>query len=278
MGRERKVKGRDSTRDSGPFVATPWQVLDSAAYLGLSHPAKALLMELARQYVRDNNGRLLASRAYLQPRGWTSSDTVNRALKELVAAKLIHQTVMGHRPNKASWYAVTWRTLDRLPGYDAGAAESFERGAYAKQPLKNAVLKPSGGVGRPLIAPSGGVESTPVAPSGGAIKGVFGTPPTPGDGHHLDKPSTVPELGALQEPCIDREAVPTSVTRKALKKLATLSNSGPVAEIAIQAARSAGVTIEQLTDWADPDTVARALAGGVRHWQDLWTATLEESL
>jgi hypothetical protein len=94
--------------------------------------------------------------------------------------------------------------------------------------------------------------------------------------HRLTKPTNGRDW--LPAGLVDREAVPASVTRKALKKLATLPNSGPVAEIAIQAARGAGVTIEQLTDWADPVTVARALAGGSRHWQDLWTATLEESL
>lgn len=290
MGRERRSKGHDTSRDGGPFLALPWQVLDCPGYLGLSHPAKALLIDIARQYVRDNNGRLLASRAHMSKRGWTSSDTVNRALKELMAAKLIHQTVMGHRPNKASWYAVTWRTLDKLQGYDAGAAESFERGAYAKQPLKNAVLKPSGGVGLPHIAPSGGVESTSVAPSDGAMRGVFGTPPTPGDGHHLDKPSTVPELEAPQHTgnyrrlnckrtgvdgwlpagLVNREVVPVAVTRKAAKHLSKLPKGAHDA-VAIQAGRAAGLSIDQLSEWAGPYTTARALAAGSRPWRDLWT-------
>lgn len=60
---------RDTGRVGGPFVAMPWHVLDSPAYVGLSHPARSLLMEMARQFVRDNNGRLLASRAYLAERG-----------------------------------------------------------------------------------------------------------------------------------------------------------------------------------------------------------------
>lgn len=145
MGRDRRKKGHDTTRDAGQFVALPCVVLDCPAYMGLSHPAKSLLLEIARQYNRDNNGRLLASRAHLLDRGWTSNDTITRALKELQAAKLIHQTVMGHRPNKASWYAVTWRTLDRHPGYDHGAVESFVRGAYKNTPLKNDGATPPDG-------------------------------------------------------------------------------------------------------------------------------------
>lgn len=189
MGRDRRKKGHDTTRDAGQFVALPCVVLDCPNYLNLSHPARSLLLEIARQYNRDNNGRLLASRSYLAARGWTSADTISRALKELVAARLIHQTVMGCRPNKASWFALTWRTLDRHPGYDHGAVESFVRGAYKNTTLKNDSLRPSDGPERPKIGPSDGLETEPIGPSHGPIKGVFGTSPSPSDGHHLDKPS-----------------------------------------------------------------------------------------
>ena len=168
--RNRGSKG-DTGRDAGGFVALPWSVLDCPAYAALSHPARSLLLEIARQFVRDNNGRLLASTAYLSKRGWTSADVITRAKRELIAAGFIHETVKGHRPNKASWYAVTWRALDRLPGYDTGAAETFVRGAY-----QNATLRPSRGIGKPSIAPSPGIESAT---------------PTPSNGNHLDMPSAV---------------------------------------------------------------------------------------
>ena len=112
--RNPKRKGHDTSRDQGGFIALPWSVLDCPAYARLSHPARGLLLELARQFVRDNNGRLLASRAYLFERGWKSADTITNAKRELLAAGFIHETVMGHRPNKASWYAVTWRSLDKI--------------------------------------------------------------------------------------------------------------------------------------------------------------------
>lgn len=178
----------DSGRDSGGFLALPWSVLDSPAYAALSHPARSLLLEIARQFVRDNNGRLLASAAYLSKRGWKSADVITRAKRELLAAGFIHETVMGHRPNKASWYAVTWRTLDRLPGYDEGAAKAFVRGAY-----QNAELRPSHGVeGRP-IAPSHGAGKARSIPSHGAIRPIFQGLSTPSRGNHLEKPSPVLE-------------------------------------------------------------------------------------
>ncbi len=82
-GRNRGQKG-DSGRDAGGFVALPWSVLDCPAYAALSHPARALLFELARQFVRDNNGRLLASAAYLAKRGWKSADVITRAKRDLI--------------------------------------------------------------------------------------------------------------------------------------------------------------------------------------------------
>lgn len=186
----RAGKRGGSGRDPGGFVAMPWSVLDSPAFAALSHPARSLLWEISRQIGPANNGRLLASSAYLAPRGWKSADVINRAKKELLEAGFLHQTVQGHRPNKASWYAVTWLVLERLPGYDAGAVESFERGLYRK----NAPLTPSRGVERRSIAPSRGVESPATAPSRGAIRPVLARLPTPSHGNLSEEPS--PALAA----------------------------------------------------------------------------------
>lgn len=194
--RNPKRKGHDTSRDQGGFVALPWSVLDCPAYARLSHPARSLLWEFARQYVRDNNGRLLASGVYLAKRGWRSQDVVTRAKRELLDAGFIHETAMGHRPNKASWYAVTWRALDKLPGYDAGATETFKRGAYQQNPpLKNASLTPSHGVERVAIAPPHGVEVAPPTPSHGAIRATFDHSSTPSHGDHLDMPSIATGFG-----------------------------------------------------------------------------------
>ena len=166
----------DSGRDAGGFVAMPWSVLDSPAYARLSHPARSLLMEIARQCLQDNNGRLLASAAHLSKRGWRSADVITRAKRDLIEAGFIHETVKGHRPNRASWYAVTWRNIDRLKGYDHGAVESFERGAYRKHDhLKIATLKPSRGTEVPSIALSHGVVSRTLTPPQGAITSVLTT-------------------------------------------------------------------------------------------------------
>ena len=185
------TKGRkDAGRDAGGFVALPWTVLDSPAFTRLAYPARALLLEIARQFVGDNNGRLLVSGRYLAERGWNSNGVITKAKRELIEAGFIHETVKGHRPNKASWYAVTWYVLDRLPGFDPGAAASFERGAYRRDNRSHGDgLTPAPGAKAAVIAPSHGAVVSSPAPSAGAMKGRKAVSATPARGDHLDKPS-----------------------------------------------------------------------------------------
>jgi len=129
MSRKNRRTG-GSDRDAGGFVALPFSVIDSTAYRGLSVHARALLIDIARQLRGDNNGSLLCSRAHMAPLGWKSNDMLTKARDELVAAGLLFQTVQGHRPNRASWYAITWLGLDKLNGYDAEAVATFRRSAY----------------------------------------------------------------------------------------------------------------------------------------------------
>lgn len=188
-GRNKYAKG-DTGRDSGGFIALPWSVLDCAAYGRLSMHARALLFEVARQIDGDNNGRLLLSRAFMEKRGWKSADMLTKAKRELLEGGFIFETVMGHRPNKASWYAVTWRRLDRIPGYDVGTHECFERGAYRKNaPLKNASLIPPHGTERPVIGPPHGTETSLPVPPHGPIKPVLVACSVPPHGNLLEKPS-----------------------------------------------------------------------------------------
>jgi len=206
-----KVKrGKGSSRDPGGFIALPWSVMDTPAYLALSMHARALLLEVARQYVHDNNGRLLLSRAFLEGRGWKSADMLTKAKRELLDGGFIYQTVQGHRPNKASWYAITWHSLDRHHGFDPGAAEAFQRSAYMAKAApampkpkptrdelyrkwdkpENASLRPPHGTEAPSIAPPHGTETPPPVPPHGPISPISAPLSVPPHGHHLDMPST----------------------------------------------------------------------------------------
>lgn len=192
MRRRKKATGRVE----GPFLALPWDVLDSPAYSRLSGSAVRLLLELGRQYVRDNNGRLLTSMAHLGKRGWNSAATVTKAVRELEEAGFIHQTVKGHRPNKASWWALTWQTLDRIEGYDPGAYTTFKKRAYRDG--ENTALIPESGAKSPRIAPKTGVSKGLPTPQTGAMEGLLSTAPIPKSGNHLEKPSA-PKIRTRQD-------------------------------------------------------------------------------
>ncbi|MDA1332427.1 MAG: hypothetical protein O3A65_08120 [Proteobacteria bacterium] len=141
MGLDKARRGfkKGAGRDGGGFVAMPWSVLDCPAYRHLSHPARSLLMVFARQYVKNNNGQLLASSKYLSKRGWKSADVIQRAKRELIEGEFIYETVKGGRPNKASWYAITWQDFDKNPRHDAGAWEGWKsaRSGYSKIKCSN---------------------------------------------------------------------------------------------------------------------------------------------
>ena len=208
---------RETGRDPGPFVALPLSVLDCPGYAALSHPARALLLEVARQCKGDDNGRLLLSRVYLAGRGWKSADVIQRAKVELIKAEFIFETVRGHRPNKASWYAVTWHKLGKLQGFDPGAEKAFEQGAYKRNvplldvkklrgfqaakdvhlpPVKSAALIPPTGTESPGVAPSPGTEHPAPIPLRGAVRGALAPAPVPPHGHPLEEPSAVVALAA----------------------------------------------------------------------------------
>lgn len=144
--------------DGKQFVLLPFNVIDSKSYRALSVYARSLLVDIARQYSGTNNGMLLCSRMKLKTLGWNSQSTLHKAKKELVEFGFLYETFKGHRPNKASLYALTWYSLTKNPKFDEGAFETFERSAYARaEPLisasKNAKLSPPGGQQMNLTGP-----------------------------------------------------------------------------------------------------------------------------
>jgi hypothetical protein len=140
----RKFKSRKWEPLSGNFVAMPHFVMESPDYLSLTGSSVRLLLDIAKQYNGKNNGKLLTSMAFMKTRGWKSSDTLTRAIRELDQAGFIHQTVKGHRPNRASWWALTWRSLDPDSRFDPGAHAAFKKFSFQHQPLqpKNTGLTP----------------------------------------------------------------------------------------------------------------------------------------
>lgn len=101
------VRGKKS---SERFVKLPAHVLQTPAYRALGASARALLVDVLQGYNGSNNGRLLASMAYLKPLGWRSSATVAAALKELMEHGFVIKVRQGGigATRTACCYAVTW--------------------------------------------------------------------------------------------------------------------------------------------------------------------------
>lgn len=159
----KSYKQSKAKRDGDRYLALPHVVIDSPSYRALGYPARALLIDIARQYTGSNNGRLVACAKYLKPLGWNSNDTVTRALAQLKESALLIETRMGMRPNRAAWFALGWYQLDAVDGMDIDP-RTYRTGAY-----KIAALIPRGGVERVRTVPAGGVRASAVAPFAGAI-------------------------------------------------------------------------------------------------------------
>jgi hypothetical protein len=168
------------------------------------------------QFKGDDNGRMLLSLAYLSKRGWNSPDVILRAKRQLLDGNFIFETVKGHRPNKASWYAVTWRKLDNIKGFDPGVEKAFEQGAYRRDVavptpkmtasfavnhastdrVKNAVVITSPVAVPPSIGTSGEVGRCLPSTSDGAIATVLSGRPATSGVHPLEEPSAGVDIGA----------------------------------------------------------------------------------
>jgi len=143
MAKSRYKNAKDK-RDGESHIGVPHCVLNGAAYLGLNAYARMLLWDLAAQYRGDNNGDMCAAWKVMQPRGWRSQETLQKAKRDLIDLGLIVETRKGARPNKATLYAVTWCALDHCGGKLDISERAFPRGAYRQNdplpPLKIASL------------------------------------------------------------------------------------------------------------------------------------------
>jgi len=113
----RRSKGRSDY--PGGFAGIPRMVMKHPDYQNLSGGAVKLLVELAGQYRRGNNGDLTAAYSVLRKRGFGSKGAISRAVQELQKAGMIIQTRAGRFINPGghcALYALTWQPIDECPG------------------------------------------------------------------------------------------------------------------------------------------------------------------
>lgn len=104
----RRGQSAPKTTTKHPYAAIEHRVIDSPAFADLKPTAQALLVLLARQLTKDNNGHLQASFKWCSRFGIGSEHTLRTAIAELIEHGFIYRT-RSHGANGA-WarYAVTW--------------------------------------------------------------------------------------------------------------------------------------------------------------------------
>ena len=110
---EQQRRGSQTPRKTStkhPYAAIEHRVIDSPAYADLTFSARSLLVLIARQLSKDNNGRLQATYSYMRRFGF-SENTLSRSIQELIAHGMISRTRSGGYQQGAAQYAVTWLSL-----------------------------------------------------------------------------------------------------------------------------------------------------------------------
>ena len=110
--KRRRLTGRQTTNS---FLSLPHHVLNHENFRCLSPRATKLVIDIAAQYRGKNNGDLCAPLSLMRKRGWTSSDQLNKAKKELVEKDVIRVSRQGGL-NKCNLYALTWFPIDECGG------------------------------------------------------------------------------------------------------------------------------------------------------------------
>jgi hypothetical protein len=98
-----------------PYAAIEHRVIDSDAYADMKYSSRSLLLLIARQLTKDNNGHLQATFSYMRRFGF-SENTISRAIRELISHGMIYRSRSGGYQLGAAQYAVTWLPIRNKEG------------------------------------------------------------------------------------------------------------------------------------------------------------------
>jgi hypothetical protein len=147
-------KSRQNTRDAhglkpgGRFALIPDEVMSSEAFIALPASAIRLLLNAAVKYFGSNNGNISLTHSELKMRGFSSNDTLQRALKKLLERGFLIKTKQGGFANGGklkSRYALGW-----LPIHEGSDSEA-QKGNVA---WKSWTKKKDSTASTDLVAPS----------------------------------------------------------------------------------------------------------------------------
>jgi len=101
------IANRVGSYDVSGFLSLPRRLLLSSDFAALSSTAKALLLDIAARFTGKNNGSITVPFVAMQERGWRSTATVQKGLKQLIAAGFLKVTRKGGS-HRCTTYRLPW--------------------------------------------------------------------------------------------------------------------------------------------------------------------------
>lgn len=186
---------------TGRYTAIPHALLDSAAFMGASHRARSLILDLMRQHDGKNNGHLHLAIGWLKDRGWASADGVQKAKQEALERGLIVKTRQGGLNIGPDRYAMTWLPITNFVGLDI-TQKDYHPGAYllmdklptskgdqqpapVRRAARRTVKRDDRSALRNSTVPPDGIAKALTVPPDGTKTALYGTSTIPPDGNNV---------------------------------------------------------------------------------------------
>lgn len=104
------------TTTKHPFISIDHRIIDSPAFADLKPTAQVLILFIARQLKKDNNGFLQATFSWCKRFGIGSEHTLRDSIAQLISHGFIYRT-RSHGANGAwATYALTWLPITKKEG------------------------------------------------------------------------------------------------------------------------------------------------------------------
>jgi len=135
-------KGRASR---GPFLAIPREVMNSPAWAKMTAHEVKLVMDVAAAYRGNNNGDLSCTWGAMFKRGWSSKETLAKALAGAIERGFLAKTRQGGR-RVCSLFAITWEPINECGGKLDVKANPVPLNAWREWEPQKIAVPPAGAI------------------------------------------------------------------------------------------------------------------------------------
>ncbi len=112
----RRGQSPRKTATKHPYVAIEHRVMDNPAFADLRPSSVRVLLAIARQLTKDNNGQLQATWSWCKRYGVGSDNTLTDAVADLIAHGFVYRTKSHGANGVWAKYAVTWLPIKKQEG------------------------------------------------------------------------------------------------------------------------------------------------------------------